>query len=615
MSMRFLSLFACISLAFALPQTQVSGGNSYNISILSPTSDIPGTTPPTTGSPTSAAATTSATSTGATDSPTPTFVAGKTTVEDLWAQIEKYSPVLVAAKSNLTDSTKFDLPPNPPTFLPSYLSENTKGLKFPKGFRYGVASAATQVEGAAKEDGKGPSVWDYGPHVYPDLYLGAPDVTDDFYHRYVNDFARLKAMGVNTFSLSLSWTRIYPLGSGQVNEAGLKFYDKVIDEAIKNDIQPIVTLFHWDTPLALSAQYGSFMSMNITDDFNNYAETAFRRYGDRVKVWITFNEPRVFCSQTAGNPYNLNFPSGINATNAPYHCSHNLLVAHGKAVKTYRSLVKEGTIKAGQIAFKGDDNKPTPWSNSPEDIEASNRHADFFIGIFAKPVYIDGDYPTTCKETLGSFLPELTPEEQKLIKGSADFYAQDLYRINTAKAAPNGIKACAGNVTDPNWPACQDGRVEYSSGAPGGWGYGQQADPRSNWLVNSWFAIREQLKYLSKTYPTKGGLYISEFGWAEAFENQRTEQYQIVSDYGRETYYRDYLNEFLLSIHQDGVDLRGVFAWSLYDNYEWALGLTQKFGLQYVNFTDPALPRHFKRSFYAMRDIMQHHLQPEDFNK
>ncbi|CAO3660122.1 unnamed protein product [Umbelopsis vinacea] len=601
--MKYLSILASIALVAALPQHHASGsGNrSYNISVLSPTSDIPGTTPPSTVSPTS---TTSATATGSTNSPTPSFTPGVTTVEDLWAQTEIYSPVLVAAKSNLTDSTDFILPPNPPAFLPTYLSENTKHLKFPKGFKYGVASAATQVEGAAKEDGKGPSVWDYGPHVYPQLYTGAPDVTDDFYHRYVNDLARLKAMGVNTFSLSLSWTRIYPLGSGKVNEAGLAFYDKVIDEAIKNNIEPIVTLFHWDTPLALSAEYGSFMSPRLVDDFHAYAETAFRRYGDRVKTWITFNEPRVFCSQTAGNPYNLNYPSGVNATSAPYHCTHNLLVAHGTAVQTYRRLSEEKVIPAGQIALKNDDNNPTPWSDKPEDIEAAKRHADFFIGIFAKPIYIDGDYPTTCKETLGSMLPPLTPEEQKLIKGSADFYAQDLYRINTAKAAPNGIEACVSNITDPNWPACQDNRPEYTSGAPGGWGYGQQADPRSNWL----------LKYLTKTYPSKGGLYISEFGWAEAFENQRTEMYQIVSDYGRESYYRDYLNEFLLSIHEDGIDLRGVFAWSLYDNFEWGLGLTQKFGMQYINFTDPALPRSFKRSFFAMRDVMRHHLQPEDFN-
>lgn len=611
--MKYLSILASIALVAALPQHHASGsGNrSYNISVLSPTSDIPGTTPPSTVSPTS---TTSATATGSTNSPTPSFTPGVTTVEDLWAQTEIYSPVLVAAKSNLTDSTDFILPPNPPAFLPTYLSENTKHLKFPKGFKYGVASAATQVEGAAKEDGKGPSVWDYGPHVYPQLYTGAPDVTDDFYHRYVNDLARLKAMGVNTFSLSLSWTRIYPLGSGKVNEAGLAFYDKVIDEAIKNNIEPIVTLFHWDTPLALSAEYGSFMSPRLVDDFHAYAETAFRRYGDRVKTWITFNEPRVFCSQTAGNPYNLNYPSGVNATSAPYHCTHNLLVAHGTAVQTYRRLSEEKVIPAGQIALKNDDNNPTPWSDKPEDIEAAKRHADFFIGIFAKPIYIDGDYPTTCKETLGSMLPPLTPEEQKLIKGSADFYAQDLYRINTAKAAPNGIEACVSNITDPNWPACQDNRPEYTSGAPGGWGYGQQADPRSNWLVNSWSAIRDQLKYLTKTYPSKGGLYISEFGWAEAFENQRTEMYQIVSDYGRESYYRDYLNEFLLSIHEDGIDLRGVFAWSLYDNFEWGLGLTQKFGMQYINFTDPALPRSFKRSFFAMRDVMRHHLQPEDFN-
>jgi beta-glucosidase/6-phospho-beta-glucosidase/beta-galactosidase len=606
-----LPLFVCVSLAIELSMSQSSDGTrSYNISLLSPTSSIPGTTPPST----EAATSTSTSTTTPTASPTPSFIPNKTTVEDLWAQIEKYSLVLVAAKSNLTDSTEFELPPAPPAFLSNYLSESTKNLKFPKGFKYGVASAATQVEGAAKEDGKGPSVWDYGPHVYPELYTGAPDVTNDFYHRYKNDFARLKAMGVNTFSLSIAWTRIYPLGSGQVNEAGLAFYDKVIDEAIKNNLEPVVTLFHWDTPLALSAQYGAWMSEKIIEDYNKYAETMFRHLGDRVKMWITFNEPRVFCSQVAGIPYTLTYPDGTNSTNAPYQCTHNLLVAHGTAVQTYRKLVKEGTIAAGQIGLKNDDNKPTPWSDSEEDKEASDRHADFYIGIFAKPIYVDGDYPMTCRETLGDMLPPLTPEEQKLVKGSADFYAQDLYRVNTAKAAPNGIKTCMKNSSDPNWPTCQDNDIQYTSGAPGGWGYGQQADPRVSWLINSWFALREQLKYLTETFPSKGGIYISEFGWAEAFENQRTEHYQIVSDYGRESYYMDYLNEFLLAIHEDKIDLRGIFAWSLYDNYEWASGLTQKFGLQYVNFTDPALPRQFKRSFFSLRNAMKQHLEAEDFN-
>ncbi|KAJ2960401.1 hypothetical protein NQZ79_g4209 [Umbelopsis isabellina] len=544
----------------------------------------------------------------------PSFTPNETTVGDLWKQIEMHSSISIAAKSNLMNSTKVRLPPLPPPLLPVYLSQRTKHMKFPKGFKYGVASSAPQIEGAAKEDGKGPSVWDYGPHVYPEMYTGTTDITDDFYHRYKNDIARLKAMGVNTFILSIAWTRIYPLGSGAVNELGLAFYDKVINEAIKNNIQPVITLFHWDTPLALSAHYGSWVSPMIIEDYNRYTETVFRRYGDRVKMWITFNEPSGFCSQLSLIPHNLTFPAGINVINAPYHCAHNVLVAHGTAVRTYRKLIKEGIVAAGQIGMKSDEYKPTPWSNSKEDKEASDRYVDFRIGIFAKPIFVDGDYPTTCKETLGDLLPPLTRKEQKLIQGSADFYAQDLYRVNYAKAAPNGIKACVGNFSDPNWPVCRDERPQYIVSTPGNWTYGQQADPTAPQLVNSWFALRDQLKYLTKTFPSKGGIYISEFGWAEAFENTHTELYQIVSDYGRESYFMDYLNEFLLAIHEDNIDLKGVFAWGLYDNYEWLAGVNGRYGLQYVNFTDPALPRHFKRSFYAIRNVMQHHLEAEDFN-
>ncbi|CAM0137390.1 unnamed protein product [Umbelopsis sp. WA50703] len=544
----------------------------------------------------------------------PSFTPDKTTVEELWSIVEIFRPVQVAAKTSLTHSIEFELPSDPTKSIPSHRYQEVQPLKFPRGFKFGVASSAPQSEGAAKEDGKGPTLWDYLPHLFPPFLMETADIVGDFYHRYRNDIARMKAMGINSWSLSIAWARIYPLGSGEVNEAGLEFYDRVIDELIRNNIEPVVTLLHFDVPLALVARYGGMLSPKIIADFNKYAETVFRRYGDRVKYWITMNEPRTYCISNNLPPYDQVYPTGINAKNADYHCIHNSLVAHGTAVQTYRKLVKDGTIVSGQIGVKNEFSKPTPYTDFTEDKEAAQRTADFLLGIVAKPIFIDGDYPTICKETLGDMLPPLTAEEQILVKGSADFYVQNLYDVLLAKAAPNGIRACSSNQSDPLWPICRDSSSKYMAAVPGGWGNGQQSDPSTTTFINTWFAVRDQLKYLAKTYPTTGGIYIGEFGWPEAFEGKRNELYQIVSDYGREAYFLDYLNEFLLSVNEDGVNLKGVFAWAPYDDYEFLSGTSQKLGFQYVNFTDPTLPRTFKRSFFSVRNFMRQHLLVSDFN-
>ncbi|KAJ2956490.1 hypothetical protein NQZ79_g7673 [Umbelopsis isabellina] len=599
--MRLLSICSCITLTLALPTLPIPDANDrssagYVASFLPlARAKIPGL--------------------GDTDYlPFPTFTPNKTTIEELWTQLEYISPVQVAAKSNLANSTEVELPSDPTQYIPAHPYEETKHLQFPKNFKYGVSSSAPQSEGAVKEGGRGPTIWDYIPHLFPPSIVPTIDIVSDFYHRYKNDIARVKAMGVNSYSLSIAWSRIYPLGSGEVNEAGLEFYDRVIDELLRNNIEPMVSLLHFDAPLALLAQYGDFTSPNIIADFNKYAETVFRRYGDRVKNWITINEPRTYCEAINYFPYDRAYPIGVDSQNAEWHCVHNILVAHATAVQTYRKLVKDNIITSGQIGVKIEFAKPAPYTDSKEDKEAADRATDFLLGIIAKPIFIDGDYPTLCKETLGDLLPPFTEEEQRLLKGSADYYVQNLYDVLMAKAAPNGIEACASNRSDPLWPTCRDTKFKYLSSVPDGWGNGQPSDPITPTFTNTWFAIREQLKYLAKTYPSTGGIYIGEFGWPEAFEGKRDELYQIVSDYDREDYYLDYLHAFLLSVNEDNVDLRGIFAWTPFDDYEWIIGTELKLGLQYVNFTDPALPRSYKRSFFGYSNFMRQHLRHGDFN-
>ncbi|KIJ57308.1 glycoside hydrolase family 1 protein [Sphaerobolus stellatus SS14] len=534
----------------------------------------------------------------------------------LWKSVEHLNPVVHANITHVLEPLKnFSVGHEPPPFRPAYLQATTVHLKLPEGFRYGVATAATQVEGAVKSDGRGPTNWDWTCHNYMSWCNNfTTDVTINQYHQYKQDIQRVKAMGANTMSFSIAWTRIYPFGirGSPVNEAGLKYYDNLIDELIRNDMEPVVTLFHWDTPLNIVSAYSGFLDEKIVDDFAYYAGTVFKHFGKKVKMWVTFNEPGVYCNQYASLPYNLTYPPGINSTTAPYTCTYQLLKAHATAYRLYKSLADQGSIAKGEIALKHDGSRPVPFNpNNPEDREAVERQADMYIGIFSQPIYGNGNYPERVLKTIPpSILPRFTKDDRKLIKGSADFYAIDAYATQVAKAPPGGIDACARNISDPNWPICRDiskSSMQYSTHS--GWALGAAADPLSPWLSAVPNLLRYQLRWLTDNFPSKGGIYLSEFGFAEPYEYDRTELYQITWDERRSNYILDYLNEALLAIHEDGIPLKGAFVWSMADNFEWNLGLQQRFGLQYVNYSDPNLTRTYKLSFFQVRDFFKQHLQ------
>jgi len=539
----------------------------------------------------------------------------KTDLDRLWQSVEQTVSVVDANITHFQEPLKnFTVGPEPPRFRPAYLVANTSHLKLPEGFRYGVATAATQVEGAVKAGGRGPSNWDWACHNYlPFCNNQTPDVTINHYYQYKRDIQRAKAMGVNTLSFSVAWPRIYPFGvrDSPVSEEGLQFYDDFIDELIKNGIEPILTLSHWDTPLNLIVNYGAFLNASIIEDYANYATTVFKRYGDRVKMWITFNEPHVYCSQYSSIPYNQSYTGNLNNITAPYTCIYHLLKSHGTAVKAYRELKNAGKVIDGQIALKHDGQRPIPFDpSSAEDRETVERRSDLYIGIFSQPIYGDGNYPERVRQTIPtSILPALTKEDQELIKGTGDFYAIDSYATIAAKAAPNGIEACARNISDPNWPICQDASgdiPQYTHST--GWALGASADPLSPWLADTSSLLRYQLRWLTDNFPAPGGIYISEFGFAEPFEYLRTEMYQITWDERRSNYLLDYLNEALLAIHEDGIPLKGTFIWSLADNFEWNLATQQRFGVQNVNYSTPDLERTYKLSFFQLRDFFRQHL-------
>ncbi|KAL0577531.1 hypothetical protein V5O48_004472 [Marasmius crinis-equi] len=460
--------------------------------------------------------------------------------------------------------TPITLPTPPPPLYPSFYpapKDILPDLKFPEGFLFGVDTAAFQVEGAVKNEGKGPSIWDWvtrQPFAVLDNTTG--DIVDLQYFLYKEDTARVAALGVNAHSFSISWPRIFPFGTADspVNQQGLDHYSDLIDYSLEQGVQPVVTLFHWDTPLALQAFYGGFTSGEIVNDFVNYAKTIFKAYNGRVKTWYTFNEPRVFCSLIAIYPLSATFAPGVNVSTAPYQCSYNLLKAHAAAVKAFREMGIEG-----EIAFKNDDFVGIPWrANSTEDAEAVERHAAFQIGIFSDPIYTTGDWPKIVTDTLPpSFLPRFTQEEKNDLLGSADFFAIDAYRTQPVAAPDDGLAACVNNTDHPLWPTCNQA-LNFDVN---GWANGPSGDAVLTTMQATPNLLRPALSELQKRWPTKK-MYIAEFGFAEPFEGTRQPQelYRIKEDVTRTNYFMTYLGELLLAIHEDKLPIAGAFAWGEY---------------------------------------------------
>ncbi|KAK7436716.1 hypothetical protein VKT23_018970 [Stygiomarasmius scandens] len=505
--------------------------------------------------------------------------------------------------------TPVTLPSPPPTLYPSFYANRPKDilphLKYPKGFIFGVDTAAYQVEGAVKDEGKGPSMWDWASRQ-PNAIIdnSTADITDLQYYLYKEDVARVAALGVKAHSLSISWARILPFGTADspVNQQGIDHYADLINYHLKSDVEPIVTLLHFDTPLALQAYYGGFTSGQIVNDFVHYAKTVFSAYNGTVKTWFTFNEPGVFCGHwIASYPFNITYAPGVNTSTAPYRCSYNLLKAHAGAVKAFREM-----NIIGEIGIKNNDFVGIPWrTNTTDGARAVERHAAFQIGAFADPIYTTGDWPTILTDTLPpEYLPRFTEEEKRDILGSADFFAIDAYASQYISAPDEGLDACLYNgPSDPEWPQCNTVR-EFDSNAM--WAVGASADVEAPWLQDTSRFFRDAMKEIHKRWPTDK-IYVAEFGFAQPFENERTELYRIKEDTERTNYLMNYLGEILLSIHEDKIPIMGAFIWSMVDNAEWTDGLSMRFGIQYVNYT--TLERTYKRSAMALSEFFGAHLQ------
>lgn len=419
----------------------------------------------------------------------------------------------------------------------------------------------------------------------------------------IPDIARIAAMGINTYSFSISWSRIYPFGSGPVNQAGIDHYNDLINTCLEYNVTPVATLYHWDTPLFLQEKYGGWLSEDIVADFVAYANTSFRAFGDRVKTWFTVNEPIVFCEEYPfPAQYFKNFT--IPYKQQPFYCGKNVVLAHSQAYRLGKSILSNDTL----ISFKNNGGYKIPLTDSSEDAEATQRAYDFNEGWFADPIFLTGNWPDSVNEYVSTFLEPFTDEQVATTKGTADFFAHDAYTSQFYYAPDEGVDACLTNTTNPLWPGCFNTSYIYSQ-EDGGWLIGAAADPLASWLHKATDWVPALLHYIKDTWaPPQGRILISEFGFAEPYEVYKQLVPDILTDQIRSDYYKGYMEGILIGL-SEGINVMGCFAWSFVDNLEWSSGFQIKFGMQRVDFDSPGLERQYKASFFQYVDTYRRYVE------
>jgi beta-glucosidase/6-phospho-beta-glucosidase/beta-galactosidase len=373
----------------------------------------------------------------------------------------------------------------------------------------------------------------------------------------------MKQIGLRGYRFSISWPRIIPAGVGEVNEEGVRFYNSLLDELLANGITPFVTLYHWDLPLALQTEFDGWLDSGtrVQDAFAVYARVCFQRFGDRVKNWITMNQPWVH--SVMGFAMGVHAPGRKhNAHIEPYKCGHNLLLAHSRAVEVYRKEFQE--LQGGQIGItlSADWRLAGPTDNPvemKENIAAAERSIAFHLGWFADPVY-KGDYPRIMKDRLGDRLPKFTEEQKKLLEGSSDFFGLNNYSSSFAKPSVS-YKRGELPPSDNTGSFLQDEAVTAFEDPS----WEQTAAPWN--FVTPW-GLKELCLHISKTYQPKNGIFITENGssWPDHSEHEGIKDVKRI----------DFFNQYLSGVHEaiaEGANVRGYFAWSLFDNLEWAAGL------------------------------------------
>ncbi len=425
-------------------------------------------------------------------------------------------------------------------------------------FTWGVATSSYQIEGAATAGGRGPSIWDTFSRVPGAVINGdSGDVACDHYHRYNEDLDLIKWLGVNAYRFSIAWPRIFPQGAGSPNQAGIDFYDRLIDGALERGITPWPTLYHWDLPQALEDK-GGWNSRATSERFAEYAHLMAEKFGDRVKNWTTLNEP--FCSAWLGYLYGVMAP-GIKDLQTAINASHHLLLGHGLATQAIRSVASD--LRVGIVL------NLTPAIPLNEKDELAAKYADGFDNRwYADPVF-KGSYPQDIVEGFGKEVP-IHAGDMQSISAPLDFLGINFYTRQTVTLDESAKPL-------PYRPVMVDG-VERTA-------MGWEVHPES--LTN--IIMRVHRDYAPKE------IYITENGsaWDDSVINDK------VDDPRRVSYLERHLDAMLAAKAQ-GAPVNGYFAWSLMDNFEWAYGYSKRFGIVYVDYeTQKRIP---KSSAYYYRE-------------
>lgn len=460
--------------------------------------------------------------------------------------------------------------------------------RFPKGFLIGTASSSYQVEGAWNLDGKSETIWDRFVHEKPEkIYNGdTGDIACDSYHKYKIDVELMKEIGFDFYRFSISWARVLPTGEeNNVNQAGIDYYNNLINEILSKGLIPIVTLYHWELPQDLQ-DIGGWANPLIVQYFKAFADTCFKHFGDRVKNWITINEPLIMSISYGSN---LLAPALQLSGSKKYLTGHHSLLAHSAAYHLYDKHYRNS--QNGKIGITLVGEFRTPASSSLEDISATDIAFEFTLGWFANPIFgKDGDYPPIMRKLIDaqsaaenrsiSKLPCFTQEEIKLLKGSSDFFGLNHYSTMVARTLKPGetnfglFASEDHNVTVHGNPSWENTSIEFFQVTP--------------------FGFRGMFKWISDKYDNPP-VFVFENGYAG---------FDTLEDDDRIKFHHEYFTEMLNAIYIDKCNVIGYTVWSFLDSFEWISGYRPKFGIIKVDFTDPERKRTPKKSAGYFKKIL-----------
>ena len=446
-------------------------------------------------------------------------------------------------------------------------------MGFAKDFVWGAATSSYQIEGTGRDFGKGQNIWDVFTKEPGRVYKGhTGDIACDHYHRFREDVAYMKELGLKGYRFSIDWSRVLPEGTGKVNEKGIDFYNALIDELLEQGIEPYITLYHWELPYEIYKR-GGWMNPEIVEWFGQYARLVAERFSDRVKYFFTLNEPQCFVG--------LGFLQGCHApgVKAPlrdtFEMAHNALKAHGRAVQMLRAYGKQNV----QIGYAPTSGMCYPEKETPKDIEAARKalfalpddlsNWTWNVSWWSDPVIL-GKYPEEGMKKYEKYLPVITDEDMKLISQPIDFYGQNIYNGRCIRMGTDGrpeeVRRPAGfPKTATNWPVTPEALY---------WGP----------------------KFLYERY--RKPIYITENGMAC---HDTVSQDGKVHDPNRIDFLARYLKNLKRAAEE--IDIRGYFQWSLMDNFEWDKGYAERFGIIYVDFETQE--RIWKDSAYWYRDLIR----------